>query len=65
MGTMKCFAGTWSFLGAMALGSSQSGPWKEGERLPDLRLPTIDGSRTISLAELRGARLLLVEFASW
>lgn len=33
--------------------------------LLDLRLPTIDGKRTIDLADYRGKRLLLIEFASW
>ena len=53
-------------LGMLATASAAQGSrWKEGERLPDLRLPTIDGARTIDLAELRGTKLLLVEFASW
>lgn len=33
--------------------------------LDRLRLPTIDGSRTIDLATFRGEKLLLIEFASW
>lgn len=36
-----------------------------GQRLPELVLPTIDGERAISLADLRGRRLLLIQFASW
>ena len=40
-------------------------PFRVGEPVPDLRLPTIDGKRTIDLAELRGKRLLLIEFAAW
>ena len=48
-----------------AAASAQSSPWKEGEPLPALRLPTIDGTETIDLRGLRGKRTLLVEFASW
>jgi len=44
---------------------AQTYSWKVGEPLPDLRLPTIDGTRTVSLSELRGKKLLLFEFASW
>lgn len=64
---MKSPGPSLSLVGFMALGgaAAQSTPWKEGERLPDLRLPTIDGAQTLSLGELRGTRLLLVEFASW
>ena len=50
-------------LSASAL-SAQT-PFRVGERLPDLHLPTIDGKRTIDLAEFRGKRLLLIEFAAW
>ena len=32
---------------------------------PDVRLPTIDGERTLALSELRGKKVLLIEFASW
>ena len=59
---LLALAGT-VLLGSLA--SSQGGPWRAGRRLPELRLPTIDGDRTIDLAELRGKRVLLVEFASW
>ncbi len=50
---------------AATTASAQSSPWKEGEPLPALRLPTIDGAETIDLRGLRGKRTLLVEFASW
>ena len=43
----------------------QGTAWRKGRPLPELRLPTIDGERTIDLAELRGNKLLLIEFASW
>ena len=36
-----------------------------GQRLPELVLPTITGEGVVSLSELRGRRLLLVQFASW
>lgn len=36
-----------------------------GQRLPELVLPTITGDGVVSLSELRGRRLLLVQFASW
>ena len=36
-----------------------------GQLHPDLELPTIDGGRTLRLSELRGRKLLLIEFASW
>ena len=44
---------------------AQSSPWQEGQPLPALRLPTIDGTRTIDLRSLRGTPTLLIEFASW
>ena len=37
----------------------------EGEPLPDLELPTIDGKRAINLSELTGKPTLLIQFASW
>ena len=40
-------------------------PYRVGEPLLDLRLPTIDSERTVRLAEFRGRRLLLIEFAAW
>ena len=36
-----------------------------GERVAALRLPTIDGTQTVDLRDLRGKRVLLIEFASW
>ena len=39
--------------------------WREGELLPDLELPTIDGAETHRLSDFRGKKLLLVQFASW
>lgn len=37
----------------------------EGQPYPELRLPTIDGKRTIDLRSYRGTKLVLIEFASW
>jgi hypothetical protein len=45
--------------------AAQSGLFEQGKRLPALELPTIDGTQTINLAELRGKKLLLIQFASW
>ena len=47
------------------LAAQERGPWVVGRPLPALRLPTIDGGKTIDLSTLRGSRLLLIEFASW
>ena len=36
-----------------------------GRPLPDLELPTLDGTGTLNLSELRGTPTLLLQFASW
>jgi len=36
-----------------------------GQPMPELRLPTIERDKTISLHSLRGKKVLLIEFASW
>ena len=41
------------------------GVFRQGQPLPDLELPTIDGERTINLADLGGKKVLLIQFASW
>ena len=41
------------------------GVFRQGQPLPDLELPTIDGLRTINLADLGGKKVLLIQFASW
>lgn len=46
-------------------GSALAGEPEVGELYPELRLPTIDGSQTISIRGLRGKKVLLIEFASW
>ena len=40
-------------------------PWRVGQPLPDVRLPSIDGGAEVALSSFRGRRLLLIEFASW
>ena len=47
-----------------SIAAAQNNPWTVGEPLPELKLPTIDGG-TLSLSELRGKRIVLIEFASW
>lgn len=49
----------------VSVAAAQNLPYRVGEPLPELRLPTIDGQQTIDLAQFRGKRLLLIEFASW
>ena len=49
----------------LTAGLAAQTPYGIGKPLPDLRLPTIDGERTIRLKDLRGKRLLLIEFAAW
>ena len=39
--------------------------FRQGQPLPDLELPTIDGKQTINLADLGGKKVLLIQFASW
>ena len=38
---------------------------KVGEVHPDVRLPTIDSGEGLRLSDLRGEKVLLLEFASW
>ena len=52
-------------LGA-ALPPQSAGDVREvGRSFGDLELPTVDGSRTVRLSQLRGRKLLLIEFDSW
>jgi hypothetical protein len=60
---------------ALALIASTTGPAapagaqvvgrQVGNLFGDIELPTIERDRTIRLSELRGRRVLLIEFASW
>lgn len=54
-------------LAALALVTSAAAQsaYEVGRPLLALRLPTVEGDRTIDLAAYRGKRLLLIEFASW
>lgn len=59
-------------LSALLLAASLSAPalaqapaLEVGQPYPDLRLPTIDGERTLSIRDLVGKPVLLIEFASW
>lgn len=36
-----------------------------GARIPDLELPRVDGAGSVDLADLRGRKLLLIQFAAW
>ena len=48
-----------------AVAQRGGGVFRQGQPLPDLELPTIDGERTINLADLGGKKVLLIQFASW
>ena len=49
----------------LAAGMAHAKPWKVGEMVPNVRLPTVDGKETVSLYGLRGKKILLIQFASW
>ncbi len=36
-----------------------------GEVHPDVRLPNLNGEGSLRLSDLRGQKVLLIEFASW
>ena len=38
---------------------------REGERFPDLNLPSIANGKMVSLSSFRGKKVLLLKFASW
>ena len=42
-----------------------AGPPQVGQPMPDLVLPTVDGTQTIALSQFRGQKVFLVVFASW
>ena len=48
-----------------AAAQRDAGVFRQGQPLPNLELPTIDGERTINLADLSGKKVLLIQFASW
>ncbi|MDJ0523701.1 MAG: hypothetical protein QNJ90_16665 [Planctomycetota bacterium] len=49
----------------LAAPAAEAAEPRVGELHPELRLPTLDGTQTISLRSLRGKRVLLLQFASW
>ena len=46
------------------IASSQS-PWKVGTRAPHVHLPDIATGESVDLAQFRGKKVLIAEFASW
>ena len=65
-----------SLLLVLAVAAALRAPWggasaravglfEEGRLVPDLELPTIDGKGSVSLRDLAGKRVLLLQFASW
>ena len=55
-----------SALGATAAPArAQEVGFRMGQLVPDIVLPTIDGEGVVRLSDLRGRRVLLIEFASW
>lgn len=49
----------------LATAQRNTSVFQKGRPLPNLELPTIDGERTINLADLGGKKVLLIQFASW
>jgi peroxiredoxin len=43
----------------------QNGMPKEGQPIPDLELPALDGNRTVRLSDLRGSPVLINFWATW
>ncbi len=50
---------------AVAPARAQEVGFRIGQLVPDITLPTIDGEGVVRLSDLRGRRVLLIEFASW
>ncbi|QDV32549.1 peroxiredoxin family protein [Tautonia plasticadhaerens] len=64
---MRIWTLAMTFLG-MVLGTSTSARADDvrvGRRHPDFTLPRIDGRSPVSLSDLRGKKVLLIQFASW
>ena len=51
-------------LAPLAAVTHAQSPYQVGEPLPALRLPELEGE-TLDLAQFRGRKLVLFEFASW
>jgi hypothetical protein len=52
-------------LGSTWSASAASYAPKIGEKHPDFTLPRIDDGAPVSLANFRGKKVLLIQFASW
>ena len=52
-------------LGSTGRASASSYAPKVGEKHPDFTLPRIDDGAPVSLANFRGKKVLLIQFASW
>jgi hypothetical protein len=52
-------------LGMTSRVSAASYAPKVGERHPDFTLPTIGDRKATSLSNIRGKKVLLIQFASW
>jgi len=53
---------------AIAAATPESGSksgLREGDRFPDLRLPTLEGGEHQSISSFRGKKVLLLVYASW
>jgi hypothetical protein len=50
-----------------SLSSAKAEPYAPivGQRHPDFTLPRIDNRAPVSLSDLRGKKVLLIQFASW
>jgi hypothetical protein len=45
--------------------AASASPFRVGEPVPQLRLPSIEDGRPLSLAEFRGEKVMLHVWASW
>jgi len=54
-------------LGLLALAPAAAAQYvpREGQRHPDFMLPNIEDGKPVSLAQFRGKKVLLIQFASW
>jgi hypothetical protein len=52
-------------LASTTLGAPQGAPWKVGQPAPHVHLPDIRTGEAIDLAQYRGRKVLIAEFASW
>ena len=66
-----CVRGAWHVFLTLAIAASssnasaQSSPWQVGRPAPHVHLPDIDTGDPVDLADFRGKKVLLAEFASW